>query len=433
MVEQPSVFGAELRRLRIAAGLTVAQLASAVHYSKGQISKVETGQQRATPELARLCDAVLGAGGALAALAPPRGRRRRTVQLPAPAPTRALRDEPNEQSGHTPWPSPTRRELMTVGAVSAFEIGAARLPQHAATDQPLLDAYRRLFGQYRRIGQMSPPRAMLPTLAEQTSALAELAAGTGGRTGQSLLSLSARFAEFTGWMAQEAGDEVAAMRWTSHAVDIAESAGDRQLASYALVRRALITYYRGESADTVQFAEGALSSRLAPRIRALAAQRAAQGHALDGDYDDCMRRLDQARVLFGSAAAEAPEADTPVLGPTHLGDPVAMVTGWCLVDLGRPREAADVLDVECARLPAHALRTQARYGARRALAHALAGEIGHACTLTSRLVRNTACVGSETIATDLRRLARVLARHPRHPAYRAVASSLAASLTPPEL
>lgn len=182
MVEQPSVFGAELRRLRIAAGLTVAQLASAVHYSKGQISKVETGQQRATLELARLCDAVLGAGGALAALAPPRGRRRRTLQLPTPAPTRDLRDEPNEQSGHTPWPSPTRRELMTVGAVSAFEIGAARLPQHAATDQPLLDAYRRLFGQYRRIGQVSPPRAMLPTLAEQTSALAELAAGTGTRT-----------------------------------------------------------------------------------------------------------------------------------------------------------------------------------------------------------------------------------------------------------
>ncbi|MDF3141985.1 MULTISPECIES: helix-turn-helix transcriptional regulator [unclassified Streptomyces] len=432
MLEQPPVFGAELRRLRMAAGLTLAQFAASVHYSKGQISKIETGQQRATPEFARLCDVALDTGGTLEALAPTRARRRRTGQLPVPDQAGAMRETPPERPGDTPWPPPSRRQLMAAGAMSVFGIGAAP-PHPDPSDQPLLDAYRTLFDQYRRIGQLSSPRALLPTLAEQTSALRALAARTGGRSGPRLLNLAARFAEYTGWMAQEAGDEAAAARWTSHAVDLAGSAGDRQLASYSLVRHALITYYRGEAADTVDLAEGALSGALPPRIRALAAQRVGQGHALGGDHDACMRHLDRARDLFDLAAAETSEPDAPVLGTAHLSDPVSLVTGWCLVDLGRPRQAADILDVECARIPAHALRNHARYGARRALAHALSGEIDHACELTGHLLRNTACVGSETVATDLRRLARVLARHPHRPACQAVAAPLTASLTPPEL
>ncbi|MEV0176265.1 helix-turn-helix transcriptional regulator [Streptomyces sp. NPDC050803] len=432
MLEQPPVFGAELRRLRMTAGLTLAQFAASVHYSKGQVSKVETGRQRATPEFARLCDAALDAGGTLEALATPHPRRRRTALSHAPDQAGVMRGEPRKPAEAAP-PPPTRRQLITAGAMSAFGIAATAPPQPEPTGQPLLDAYRLLFDQYRRIGQMSPPRALLPALAEQTNALRALATRTDSRTTQGLLVLAARFAEFTGWMAQEAGDEAAAARWTDHAVDIAHGAGDRRLASYALVRRALISYYRGEPADAVALAEGALSGRLPPRIRALAAQRAGQGHALEGDYDACMRRLDQARVLFGRAAAEEPEPNAPVLGSAHLADPVSMVTGWCLVDLGRPREAADILDAQCARLPAHALRNQARYGVRRALAHARAGEIEHACELTGHLLRHTACVGSETVATDLRRLARVLGRHPRQPAYRAVAAPLTAALTPSEL
>ncbi|MDC0769670.1 helix-turn-helix domain-containing protein [Streptomyces sp. HD] len=432
MLEQPPVFGAELRRLRMSAGFTLTQFASSVHYSKGQISKIETGQQRATPEFARLCDVVLDTGGTLEALAPKRTRRR-PGQFPVPDQAGVMREIPPERPGDAPSPPPSRRQLMAAGAMSVFGIGPTAPPPPAPSDRPLLDAYRTLFDQYRRIGQMSSPRALLPTLAEQTSALRGLAARTSGRTAAGLLNLAARFAEYTGWMAQEAGDEAEAARWTSHAVDLAESAGDRQLASYALVRHALITYYRGESTDTIDLAEGALSSGLPPRIRALAAQRVGQGHALGGDHDACMRRLDQARDLFGRAAAETSESGAPVLGPTHLSDPVSLVRGWCLVDLGRPRQAAEILDVECARLPAHALRNQARYGARRALAHSLAGEIDHACELTGHLLRNTACVGSETIATDLRRLSRVLARHPRRPAYQAVAAPLTAALTPPEL
>jgi len=69
MSEGAPEFGGELRRLRVAAGLSLRGLAARVHYSKGYLSKVENGRARANPGFARACDAVLGTGGALVALA----------------------------------------------------------------------------------------------------------------------------------------------------------------------------------------------------------------------------------------------------------------------------------------------------------------------------------------------------------------------------
>src|SRR3954452_18469817 len=68
-------FGIELRRLRVAAGLSLSDLSGLVHYTPGQLSKVETGVRHPTVELARLCDSALRAQGTLACLAPA-GRRR---------------------------------------------------------------------------------------------------------------------------------------------------------------------------------------------------------------------------------------------------------------------------------------------------------------------------------------------------------------------
>ncbi|MGW4755754.1 helix-turn-helix domain-containing protein [Streptomyces chartreusis] len=444
MLEQPPAFGAELRRLRIAAGLTLAQLASSVHYSKGQLSKIETGQKRPSPELARLCDATLDADGALASLVPTRPPRAATARPSkrdhVASETTGAEPLMDETPPGSPAP-PSRRQVIAVGAAAVLPLGPgddmtppasiSADPSVSGTEahgEPLVDAYRTLLAQYRRLGQVSPPTAVLPVVAEQTRALRALAERTGSRTGRELLALAARFAEFTGWLSQEADDEDAALHWTAHAVDLAAASGDRDLASYALVRRALITYYRGEADDTIALAEGARSDRLPPRVRGLAAQREAQGHALAGDYDACMRGLDRARSLL--ARDPRPSSGTPVLGTTHLNDPVSMITGWCLVDLGRPRAAAEILDRECARLPVDAWRTQVRYGVRRALAHARAGEIDHACELTEQLLPLATTVSSATIATDLRRLSRTLSRHPRNRSYLAVSPRLAAVLTP---
>ncbi|TQJ00995.1 ATP-binding protein [Amycolatopsis cihanbeyliensis] len=77
-------FGAELRRLRREAGLSLTDLAAKVHYSKGYLSKVETGAARPNAALAALCDTEFTTGGALASLLPADAapRRRGVVLTP---------------------------------------------------------------------------------------------------------------------------------------------------------------------------------------------------------------------------------------------------------------------------------------------------------------------------------------------------------------
>ncbi|MET7906628.1 DNA-binding protein [Streptomyces sp. NPDC005355] len=224
---------------------------------------------------------------------------------------------------------------------------------------------------------------------------------------------------------QESGNERAALWWTQRAVDLAAAGGDRHLAGYALVRRALVTLYHDDAKETIALAQQAQDSGLPPRIRGLAAQREAQGHAIAGDRDACLSALDRARQLL---ARHTPDSDAPVIGTMHLPDPVGMITGWCLYDLGRPGEAAEALDQQLSQVPPHALRTQVRYGVRRALAHAAAGDIEHACDMTAQLLGGAAAVSSATISADLRRLARTLGRHPRNTAVRALAPQLGTSL-----
>lgn len=423
MVEQPVHFGRELRRRRLAAGLTLADLSKLVHYSKGQISKVERGIKAPSRELARLCDTELDAGGRLAALVcgPPRGEG--LVLESGDDEVWLMR---LSTDGQNRFQSMNRRQAMAAGAASiaGMGIGGPANP-FGAEDPTLLGASRSLFDHYRRLGQTAGPGLLLPALIAQTHTLRELSARAGSRTRQGLLKLGARYAEYVGWLVQETGDEQAALWWTQRAVDMATAGGDHDMAAYGHVRRALVTLYRQDPAQTVELSRQAQGSGVPPRIRGLAAQREAQGHALAGDHDACMRALDRARALL---ARHTPDPDTPVIGTTNLADPVGMITGWCLYDLGRPAEAATVLEEHLAQVSSQALRTRVRYGVRCALAHAAAGEIDRACALTDRLLGDIVTVNSATIATDLRGLARVLARHPRNRSVRELAPDLGTSI-----
>ncbi|MFJ8043520.1 DNA-binding protein [Kitasatospora sp. NPDC096147] len=266
-------------------------------------------------------------------------------------------------------------------------------------------------------------------LTAHTRAVGEIAGRAAPVTRGRLLLLAARYAEYAGWIAQEAGDDNSALWWTAQAVDLAEAGGDRHLASYALVRRALVAFYAGDATRTVQLVGPAQASGLPPRIRGLAAQREAQGHALAGDEEACLRSLDRARELLAKAEAEA-DGGAAVIGTGSLADPAAMVTGWCLYDLGRADRAADVLDRELLRIPAHAVRSRARYGLRCALAHAARGEPERACQVAEELLPHVAELRSATIRTDVERLARELYRFRTSGPVRHLQPLLASALHP---
>ncbi|TMR37410.1 helix-turn-helix domain-containing protein [Actinomadura geliboluensis] len=424
MVQQPTDFGAELRRRRLESDMTLTGLAQRVHYSKAQLSKVERGIKKPSRELARLCDAALAADGALAALVPenPSGIGV-TVDADGDEEVWLMQLSSQGQSRFQPM---SRRQAVAAGAASiaGVSIGLPAISTNVE-DTTLVGTFRSLFDQYRQLGQTTSPGLLLPVLIAQTHALQELSKTAGARTRQALLRLGSRYAEYIGWLVQETGDEHGALWWTQRAVDLADAGGDHHLAAYSLVRRALVTLYRGDPGRTIGLARQAQSSDVTPRIRGLAAQREAQGHALAGDYHACMRSLEQARALL---ACSGEGSGAPVIGTTNLTDPAEMVRGWCLYDLGRPRAAAQIIETQLAQVPEQAVRTQVRFGLRRALAHAADGEIDHACRLTQELLPRATTIGSATVATDLRALARTLSRHPKNRSVRALAPELGTAL-----
>ncbi len=81
-----STFGTALRQLRGKKGLSLTALSRQLHYSKGYLSKVETGERPATARLAQQCDQVLAAGGSLARLVPEQTRARGGLRHPAQLP-----------------------------------------------------------------------------------------------------------------------------------------------------------------------------------------------------------------------------------------------------------------------------------------------------------------------------------------------------------
>lgn len=412
MVSTNLRFGPELRRLRLEAGLSLTEFSVALTYDKGHLSKVERGERSASPDLARRCDAFLGANGELQNL--------------------AVRPESDPDTAESPaapslW-AVGRRAVLAAGTGSLIDLGLKLGSQPSSAADPLLTSFRTQFDQLRGLGQSTAPKVLLPLLETQTRMLAGLASDTPSATRAPALLLASRFAEFTGWMAQEAGNSGAALGWTDEAAALARAGGDPHLGSYALVRRALVTLYDGDAVSTITLARRAQNGGLPPRIRGLAAQREAQGHALVGDERACLRSLDRARELLDSDDAQ--RSAGPVIGTTHVSDPAAMTTGWCLHDLGRPKAAAEALDRECGRLPTHALRTRTRYGFRRSLAHAASGEVEHACAIAGELLRAMPAVPSATVNSDVRRLAQELSRFRSSRAVRDLQPALARVLAP---
>jgi hypothetical protein len=426
----PSIFGPELRRQRLRAELSLADLARVVHYSKSHLSKVETGAKPVSSDLARRCDAALSAGGALLALASTHEDCRVGPGSQCDSSQRTVPDVPGDLAAGQLG----RRSVLAGGAaVVATAAWSSSGPftrllgsgSQVEALEPTITAYLAIFDRLRQLGQWVSPAVLMPQVAVQAQTLRTLAARFPASHGGQMAALAARFAEYAGWLAQEAGDDQGALRWTDLAVDLAAAARDSDMAAYAYVRRGLVALYQHDAASTVRFARAAQAATADRRILGLAAQREAQGHALAGDYDACMRAIDVA----GAHLSRADVAANPVIGSSNVADISAMAEGWCLFDLGRPVRAAAILQAELRRVPAEALRTRARYGARLALACAASGEPEAACATIAPVLDVAEQIESATVRADLRQLAYTLNRFHRLPAIRETRLRLTEVLT----
>jgi transcriptional regulator with XRE-family HTH domain len=419
----PQAFGAELRRRRGEKGLSLTRLAALVNYSKSHLSKVESGTKKPSAEFARQCDRALSADGELSRLAPPRETPRSSpdAEQEGEVWTMQFRDD-----GSGGFHALSRRTLLTSGAAAVMAWSAPRSTPAGPMLHDALSIYGRLLGELRALGQTSRPSDVLQITAGTTNALRTQAPATAAADRPAVLLLAARFAEYAGWMAQEIGDDNACAWWTRQAVDMARVAGDSEMASYAHVRAAEIALYRDDPIGVLNAAHRALAHDASPRVQAFALQRTAQGHALNGDETACLRALDEAVERFSQISDD--NLAHPLLGSRTMRDPIAFVTGWCLLDLGKPKQSAEILSQEFAHIPSQAHRVRARYGARLALALANQRELDHACAVAVPTLVAAQLVDSATVRTELRRLSRTLRRWHHEAAVRQIMPDLASAL-----
>ncbi|GAA3459468.1 helix-turn-helix domain-containing protein [Saccharothrix longispora] len=385
---QSEAFGVELRRRRVAAGKSLKALSSELNYSKGHISKIETGAKQPTTQLARLADAALDANGALSSLV-------REDRLGTPPET----DHP-------------------VVLLDLPDIAVNRRAAEAVSEDVAVESLMRTqFDTLREMGKRIDPGLVIPLLTAQLQSLhAVLLAARQPEARRRLGLLTARYVEYLGWMAQEAGMQEEAKRRTAQFAALAAEAGDRGLAAYALVRRAELAMYAGDAISTVDMARRALADPHADfRVRGLALHRLAQGYAQHGEYELCRAALDDAEQALAESSSTGPGG--PVLGSSTITDLGAVTAGWCLYDLGRPAQAAELLERALSRIAPEAWRARALHSARLALAYEAAGELDRMCEMAMQALEAARPLGSATVRSQLERLWwAVQRRHGHRPA-----------------
>lgn len=382
-------FGTELRRRRLAAGISLAQLADLVHYDKGFLSRVERGERTPAVGLVRQCDLVLNAGGLLASLRPTADQLRHQGFEHRP---------PAAEAGLEPFDAvwdDVRRDRDRLRAL--------------ARDGLALDHFSFLYQQLRTQGHRTTPLFVYPALTLHASLLHEVQDAAVGTVQMRLRSLLAHYYEYASWLVQELGRDGAARRLIATAERVGATSGADYLVPYAMIRRADLALYRGEARKVVDLAAGAANHPATNHwVRVVADQRQAQGLAML-----CERRACEAALTRADRRTtnECPQEDlTAPLGSESTRSASELVRGWCLLDLGQPDQAADALRRGLAAAPAHVLRARALYGARLAIALAAAGQVEDACAQVAGIVRLSVGVDSATARHQLRALHMVLNR-----------------------
>ena len=346
-------FGVELARLRILRGWSVRGLAERTAISEGQICNLQSGRRNPTAAMAAVCDAALGAGGVLEALADKaRDRARAKTDVDAEA---------------------------------------------------LIAGYTKILNGLRDLGRAMGPRAVAAPLSSIASLLADAAPRADHARRREVWLAAARYAEYVGWMAQEMERPAEALRWTDQAVRWAALGGDETMAAYSLVRRAFIAQHRGDRHAVVAFALRASNHPAATtRIRAHAARREAQGHAALGDQDSCQQALERAQIHRAEGTGDTTASQW---GPRIENGSPNIIEASCLVDLGRFSQAADIFAVELQRAPAATadVNSRTRFTVRHATAQAGIGDMDGACNSIVEAMVTIERVDSATVRAELRR------------------------------
>jgi tetratricopeptide (TPR) repeat protein len=375
-------FGKEIRRLMAEQRVGLRELARQVHYDPGYLSKVVNGQKAVSGNLARRLDAVLDAGGALAAF----------------------------------------RTIPDLRGTFAYDDGerlilAARCPKRL--DREIIKSLAEVLAAEHRLAGQVDPMQMLKAVTAQLSVVLDLTREARAPLRGEVLGVAGQYGQFAGFLNAYVGRLSVANAWQDRALGWAAESGDADMTATTLNLKASVALLAGKVGPMIGLSQAAQRGT-APTadVRALALQLEARGHALAGDEDNAHRKLDEAASLIGNAAGD-PKAGPPwaVYGssPAYL----ALQRGLAYFYLDRNARAVQWLSAGLTELPPEAEQSElfAGYRVQLAAAHARAGDPEQACSVAAQAVLIGHQTGSPRLRAQLDRLlAQLSARWPTLPA-----------------
>ncbi|GAA1992700.1 helix-turn-helix transcriptional regulator [Amycolatopsis minnesotensis] len=304
-----------------------------------------------------------------------------------------------------PWSEARDADVCQLEADVCLPGGVTVPAATARTEPALAESLLITLQQYAATDNLTGSHSLLPIAAQHMVVIEHLLQGSRGRTHAQLLGVSARFAEFTGWLHQDTGHLQAATHWSNTALAFAEEAADLHLISYIRMRKSNIASDARNPALVVTFAQAALQNpaALTPRLKAVALRQEAHGYALAGDHDACARVLDQAL----QHAVDAPDDETDIAGYCTPGY-VEMEAAHCWVELGKPAKALATLPQGLARWNPHFRRDLGLCLARLAVAHAGSGQLDEAFSVAQHSLTIASDTRSQRTARQLRRTSELL-------------------------
>jgi tetratricopeptide (TPR) repeat protein len=283
--------------------------------------------------------------------------------------------------------------------------------QRGQASAELVASLHDVLGEYARADNAVGPGHLIGLAVQHLVELEHLAVDARGSLRAEMLALCSRFAEFAGWLCQDAGDLLEAERWTDRAMDFIEGTNDAAARAYLLMRKSAIAADQRDSARAVNLAEAASGhdpGRLAVQLRALIGRQLAIAHAVSGSRVESDRAANAALELIVTDGMRPPDG-MAYCTPAY----VLMETGVAAARLRSYDVAAGLLSEALANWPDGFRRDHGLAHARLALVEAARGNVEAACESGRQALELSAVASSARTLAVLKNLDKRLVPHQR--------------------
>ncbi|WP_406220830.1 helix-turn-helix transcriptional regulator [Streptomyces decoyicus] len=218
--------------------------------------------------------------------------------------------------------------------------------------------------------------------------------------GLRLHTLAARLSTTVGWHRFDQGRHTSAGHFWHAALHSAHASGDRDLGAGVLSDLAYQATWLQNPKDAADILQSALHRTRHPAARSLLSLRLARAQAALGDARACRVSLSSAERELGTGAGDPSPAWCEWMSPADL----LVDSGQCLLDLGEPQRAHQLIANGRDLLPGARAKTRAVFLTYEAGSHLRAGEVDNAAAAAKESLTLATRIGAPRCITLVRDL-----------------------------